>query len=107
MPVGTFISTLLQSNANESIADATCNSSRRCTDPEASDGQHDGDASKEVTAATADLDTPATRIIAARGGAGGRGSVSRGRADDEGWCAVQLHRCPLACRLSAVFKQCS
>ena len=91
VPVGTFISTLSQSDAKESIADAIGNSPRRCTDPEAFDRQHDGDAFKEANAVTADLDTPATRIVVARGGAGGRGSVSKGRADDdEGWCAVQF-----------------
>ncbi len=78
------------------------NMPRRCTDPEASDRQHDADASMKMTAVTADLDTPATRVIVAKGGAGGRGSVSRGRADDEGWCVLHLCGVPLAWQLSSI-----
>lgn len=81
VPVGTCISPALDRNAEQSIAGDIEGPLGSFAAGEAADEQL---CSRETHDRTiADLDAPAARVLVAVGGLGGRGSVSKGSADDE------------------------
>ena len=81
VPVGTCISPALDRNAEQSIAENIEGPLGSFDTDEAADEQLCSRKAHDRT--IADLDAPAARVLVARGGLGGRGSVSKSSADDE------------------------